>query len=98
MEYTKDEKMAMSKVLLDSSDVNLAYSIAAVKLEAYRYNPKFISALSTIAYCYEVKKDYKQALQWYEKYLEVARPGKQGYEFATKSVTFLKGELFMEEP
>ena len=66
--------------------------------EAYRYNPKFISALSTIAYCYEVKKDYKQALQWYEKYLEVARPGTQGYEFATKSVTFLKGELFMEEP
>ena len=46
----------------------------------------------------EVKKDYKQALQWYEKYLEVARPGTQGYEFATKSVTFLKGELFMEEP
>jgi tetratricopeptide (TPR) repeat protein len=137
---------------IDSSDVNLAYSIAAVKLEAYRsfdqeikpwldkawemiqpdpalasriqqqyglayyrrqdswdkaiehykeayrYNPKFISALSTIAYCYEVKKDYKQALQWYEKYLEVARPGTQGYEFATKSVTFLKGELFMEEP
>ena len=36
--------------------------------------------------------------KWYEKYLEVARPGTQGYEFATKSVTFLKGELFMEEP
>jgi Predicted transcriptional regulator len=28
----------------------------------------------------------------------VARPGTQGYEFATQSVTFLKGELFMEEP
>ncbi len=65
--------------------------------EAYRYNPKFISALSTIAYCYEVKKDYKHALEWYEKYLQVARPGSQGYEFATKSITYLKGELFMEE-
>ena len=146
------EKELIAAWQIDSSDVNLAYSIAAVKLEAYRsfdneikpwldkawemiqpdpalasriqqqyglayyrrqdswdkaiehykeayrYNPKFISALSTIAYCYEVKKDYKQALQWYEKYLEVARPGTQGYEFATKSVTFLKGELFMEEP
>ena len=144
------EKELVAAWQIDSSDVNLAYSIAAVKLEAYRsfdkeiipwldkawemiqpdpalasriqqqyglayyrrqdswdkaiehykeayrYNPKFISALSTIAYCYEVKKDYKQAL--HEKYLEVARPGTQGYEFATKSVTFLKGELFMEEP
>ena len=137
---------------IDSSDVNLAYSIAAVKIEyyrpfeedikpwldkalemlepdhvlmsrihqqyglgyyrrqdswdkaiehykeAYRYNPKYIAALSTIAYCYEVKKDYKQALQWYEKYLKVATPGSRGYEFATKSVAYLKGELFMEEP
>ena len=136
---------------IDSSDVNLAYSIAAVKREnyrsfegevrpwlekamamiqpdpalmsrlhqqyglayygrqnswdqaiehykeAYRYNPNFISALSTIAYCYEQKKDYRQALQWYERYLAVARPGSDGYEFATKSVAYLKGELFMEE-
>ena len=66
--------------------------------EAYRYNPKFISALSTIAYCYEMMKDYRRALQWYEKYLQVARPGSQGYEFAKKSVEFLKAELFMEEP
>ncbi len=65
--------------------------------EAYRYNPKFISALSTVAYCYEQKKDYKQALAWYEKYLAVARPGTKGYEFATESVKYLKGELFMEE-
>ena len=146
------EKELVAAWQIDSSDVNLAYSIAAVRLEAYRsfekevkpwldkawdmiqpdpllasriqqqyglayyrrqdswdkaiehykeayrYNPKFISALSTIAYCYEIKKDYKQALKLYEKYLEVARPGTQGYEFATKSVTFLKGELFMEEP
>ena len=137
---------------IDSSDVNLAYSIAAVKSEAfrwpfeeevkpwldkamemiqpdpvmmsrlhqqyglgyykkqnswdkaiehykeaYKYNPKFISALSTIAYCYEVNKDYKQALEWSEKYLKVAKKGSKGYEFASKSIAFLKGELFMEE-
>ncbi len=135
---------------IDSSDVNLAYSIAAVNSdshlpfnkdvkpwldkamemlqpdpamlsrihqqyglgeyvkmnwneaiahykEAYRYNPGFISALSTIAYCYEQKKDYKAALEWYEKYLKVARPGSRGHNFATQSVKYLKGELFMEE-
>lgn len=63
--------------------------------EAYHYNPKFISALSTIAYCYEQKKDYKTALEWYEKYLKVARPGSKGYVFAQERVDYLKGELFM---
>lgn len=134
---------------IDSSDVNLAYSIAAVKADAYRpfekevkpwldkvremlepepqmmsrlhqqyasgyarsretcdkaiehykesyrYNPRHISALSAIAYCYELKKDYKQALEWYERYLKVAKPGSKGYEFAAKSIEFLKGERFM---
>ena len=65
--------------------------------EAYRYNKNFISALSTIAYCYEQKKDYKSALEWYEKYLKVAKPGTRGHDFATQSVKYLKGELFMDE-
>ena len=148
--YRAEEEL-LTAWQIDSSDVNLAYSIAAVKSDgyrpfekevkpwldkawemiqpdpatmsrlhqqyglgyyrrqdswdkaiehykdAYRYNPKFISALSTIAYCYEIKKDYKHALEWYEKYLKVATPGSQGYEFATKSIEYLKGELFMEE-
>ena len=137
---------------IDSSDVNLAYSIAAVKLEAYRsfdqeikpwldkawemiqpdpalasriqqqyglayyrrqdswdkaiehykeayrYNPKLISALSTIAYCYQQKKDYKAAIEWYEKYLKVARPGSRGYEFAADNLKYIRAEKFMEEP
>jgi tetratricopeptide (TPR) repeat protein len=66
--------------------------------EAYRYNPKFISALSTIAYCYQQKKDYRQAIAWYEKYLKVATPGSKGYEFAKDNMDYLKGELFMVEP
>ena len=137
---------------IDSSDVNLAYSIAAVKLEAYRsfdqeikpwldkawemiqpdpalasriqqqyglayyrrqdswdkaiehykeayrYNPKLISALSTIAYCYQQKKEYKAAIEWYEKYLKVARPGSRGYEFAADNLKYIRAEKFMEEP
>lgn len=135
---------------IDSSDVSLAYSIAAVKYEAYRsfdkevkpwldkaiemmqpdpalmyrihqqyglgyyreeawnqaieqykeayrYNPKFISAISTIAYCYQQKKDYRQAVEWYEKYLKVARPGSPGYDFAKDNMDYLKAELFMTE-
>jgi tetratricopeptide (TPR) repeat protein len=65
--------------------------------EAYRYNPKNISALSTIGYCYEYNKDYKNALEWYEKYMKVARPGSSGYDFVKKSIEQIKGELFMEE-
>lgn len=66
--------------------------------EAYRYNPKLTPLLRQIAYCYELKKDPKNALTWYEKYLATATPGTQGYEFAAKSIEFLKAELFMTEP
>ena len=146
------EKELVAAWQIDSSDVNLAYSIAAVKLEAYRsfdqeikpwldkawemiqpdpalasriqqqyglayyrrqdswdkaiehykeayrYNPKLISALSTIAYCYQQKKDYKAAIEWYEKYLKVARPGSRGYEFAADNLKYIRAEKFMEEP
>ena len=146
------EKELVAAWQIDSSDVNLAYSIAAVKLEAYRsfdqeikpwldkawemiqpdpalasriqqqyglayyrrqdswdkaiehykeayrYNPKLISALSTIAYCYQQKKEYKTAIEWYEKYLKVARPGSRGYEFAADNLKYIRAEKFMEEP
>lgn len=148
MYKAQDELLAAWQI--DSSDVNLAYSIAAVKSEsnrsfkkevkpwldkamamlspdpvilsrlhqqyglgafsandwpeaifhykeAYRLNPALISAVSTVAYCYEQQKDYKTALEWYEKYLKLAKPGTRGHDFATQSVKFLKGELFMEE-
>ena len=145
------EQELLSAWQIDSSDVNLAYSIAAVKKEAmrpfdqdvkpwldkalkmlepdpgtmsrihqqyalgyygrdkywdraiehykeaYRYNPKFISALSTIAYCYQQKKQYKEAIEWYEKYLKVAKPGSRGYEFAADNLKYIRAEKFMEE-
>ena len=65
--------------------------------EAYRYNPSFIQAISTIAYCYERLKKYKEALDYYERYLKLARPGSRGYEFAKKSIDYIKGEIFMNE-
>lgn len=51
----------------------------------------------TIAYCYQQKKDYKQAVEWYEKYLKVAKPGSKGYDFAADNLAYVKSELFMEE-
>lgn len=150
------EQELMAAWQIDSSDVNLAYAIAAVKQdyksesyrpfmtdikpwldkavemlqpdpelmarihqqyglgyyrqdsywdqaiyhykEAYKYNPKLISALLAIAYCYESKKEHKQAIAWYEKYMQVARPGSQGYEYAQKSINYIKGEMFSENP
>ena len=65
--------------------------------EAYRQNPGFIGALSTIGLCYERLKKYKQAIEYYEMYLRVAKPGTRGYENARKSIDYLKGELFMQE-
>lgn len=38
-----------------------------------------------------------QAVEWYEKYLKVAKPGSRGYDFAADNLTHLKSELFMEE-
>ncbi|MCR5709778.1 MAG: tetratricopeptide repeat protein [Bacteroidales bacterium] len=66
--------------------------------QAYRYNPSYIQALFTIGYCYERQKKYKQALEYYERYLKLVRPGSRGYEFAKKSIEYVKGELFMNEP
>ena len=136
---------------IDSSDVNLAYSIAAVEMElmlpfethskpwldkawemaqpdyvlwsriqqqygqgyyqhvhdykkaieyyseAYKNNPKLISALSTIGYCHELQGDLKRALEWYEKYLKVAAPDSKGYQVVTGRLDHVKSELFMQE-
>lgn len=65
--------------------------------QAYSYDPAYIQAISTIAYCYERQKKYKLALEYYERYLTLARPGSRGYEFAKKSIEYIKGELFMEQ-
>ena len=64
---------------------------------SYRYNPKNISALSSIGYCYERMNDYKKALEYYEKYLKLGKPGSSGYKFVEESIAYVKQELFMEE-
>ena len=65
--------------------------------EAYRINPKNLSLISTIGYIYEQKKDYNSALEWYNRYLSLGKPGTKAYRFVEDSVRWLKAEKFMEE-
>lgn len=65
---------------------------------SYRYDPKNISALSSIGYCYERLKEYDNALKYYEKYLKKGKPGSKGYRFVEESIAYIKQERFMAEP
>ena len=65
--------------------------------KAAQYNPKNLSFLSTIGYIYEQKKDYKSALEWYERYLALGKPGTKAYRFVEESVRYLKAEKFMTQ-
>ena len=64
---------------------------------SYKYNPKNISALSSIGYCYERLKNYKKALEYYELYIKLGKPGTAGYKFVEESIEYVKQEKFMEE-
>ncbi len=66
--------------------------------QTYEYDNSYISALSTVGYCYERLKDFKNAKLWYEKYLEVGKPGSKAYKYVEESLEYVNGELFMEEP
>lgn len=63
---------------------------------SYKYNPKNISALSSIGYCYERLKNYSKALEYYERYMKLGKPGTEGYRFVELSINYVKQEKFME--
>ena len=64
---------------------------------AYKYNPEDISLLVSIGYCHRIKKEYKTALQYYEKYLKIGKEGTRNYNFAKEEIAFIKSELHMLE-
>ena len=64
---------------------------------SYKYNPQNISALSSIGYCYERLKNYTKALEYYERYLKLGKPGTEGYRFVELSINYVKQDKFMEE-
>lgn len=61
------------------------------------YKPSFINTYPRLAFCLERLGDKKSALQWYQRFLDAAKPGDQWYDYATQAVTDLKAKLFMEE-
>ena len=65
--------------------------------EAYSYAPENKGLLVSIAYCHEMRKEYKTALSYYEKYLSTAKPESKNYNFAKQAVTHIKAELHMLE-
>ena len=64
---------------------------------AYKYNPDDLALLVSIGYCHEYRKEYKQALQYYEKYLKLGKEGTKNFNFAKQAVAHIKGELHMQE-
>lgn len=64
---------------------------------SFKYNPKNISALSSIGYCYERLKNYAKAIEYYERYLKLGKPGTAGYQFVEESIQYVKQEKFMAE-
>ena len=65
---------------------------------SYKYNPAHISALSSIGYCYERLKNYSKALEYYQLYKKVGKPGTEGYKFVEESIRYVTQEKFMQTP
>ena len=64
---------------------------------AYKYNPDDLALLVSLGYCHRVRKEYKTALQYYEKYLRLGKEGTKNYNFAKEEANFIKSELHMLE-
>lgn len=84
--------MAMARHIIEQYEDAIKYYELS-----YKYNPKNISALSSIGYCHERLKNHKKALEYYERYIKLGRPGTAGYKFVEESIDYIKQEMFMEE-
>ena len=93
------------KVIATTAVAHQNYALSAYKygqwdlcieqyLKMLEYSPKHYSAYYMIAQCYELKKDYRNALSWYKKAQAVFAPGTRGREIADSGVTRMTDELF----
>ena len=65
--------------------------------KAYSYAPQDKSLLVSIGYCHQVRKEYKTALQYYERYLKEGKEGSKNWYFVKQEITQIKSELHMQE-
>lgn len=58
------------------------------------YSPKHYAAYYMIAQCYELKQDFKTALNWYKKAQPYFSEGSRGREIAETGIQRMEAELF----
>ena len=61
------------------------------------YSPQHYAAYYMIAQCYEIKRDYRNALTWYKKAQAAFAPGTRGRSIADEGAQRMTEELFMAE-
>jgi len=64
--------------------------------DAIRYKPNFARAHLLLGQCYEKKRDRKEAIVWYQKYLEIL-PSAEDAENIRKRIQKLTREIEQEE-
>ena len=64
---------------------------------AWAANPSAISCLSSLGYCYERLKDWKNAKTWYEQYRALGKPGTTGHDYVLQALKYVDSQLFMEK-
>ena len=53
--------------------------------------------LATVGYAYRLKKDYQNAIKYYEEYYRVGKQDSANWKFVEAEMAFIKEELFMQE-
>ena len=65
--------------------------------KAYSFGPEDKGLLVSLGYCHEKRKEYKTALKYYEQYLREGKEESRNWYFAKQEITYIKGELHMQE-
>ncbi len=84
----------LAQLYYNVSDVNNALPHYE---KAFSYYPEDKGLLVSIGYCHEVRKEYKTALQYYERYLKEGKENTKNWNFAKQAITHIKSELHMQE-
>ena len=84
----------LAQLYYNVSDVNNALPHYE---KAFSYYPEDKGLLISIGCCHEVRKEYKTALQYYERYLKEGKENTKNWNFAKQAITHIKSELHMQE-
>ena len=84
----------LAKYYHSMSDVNKAIPHYEKALE---YGPQDKSLLVSLGYCHRLRKEYKTALKYYERYLKEGKEESMNWYFVKQEINYINGELHMEE-